>query len=236
MNQHRPTGSPVPGPGSQDGVPRDELAERVAAALRSREPDPAAVDAAAQRIAARVAAAADDRGAVVTPFVRRAGRVAVTGVVTSTIVVAGATAAAAANPYTGFAVAVEHVVQSVGIEWSAMPAGLTREQYDAFWTAGYTAEDQTELAELWSLDDIATKARAGQMILDGQAVPVAPGSADGSAGLPADPAQAARTAFSDAGYEFDDAVELAELWHVSADEAKARAGRMLIEGEQPPLP
>ena len=38
---------------------------------------------------------------------------------------------------------------AVGIEWSAMPAGYTREQYEAFW-ATYTVEDMEALSALWS--------------------------------------------------------------------------------------
>ncbi len=53
---------------------------------------------------------------------------------------------------------------------------LTEAQYDAFWGAGYTVEDMDALAKLWDTGCIETKARAGQLLLDGQPVPVAPGS------------------------------------------------------------
>lgn len=218
MTEHRPT--------------EDDIAARVAAALRSREPAPAATAAAADRIAASVAAApgAAPRGVVRALPVSRAGRIAAAGVVTGTLAVVGAGAAAAANPYSGFAVAVEDAVRAVGVDWSAMPAGYTREQYQAFWDQGYTTDDVAALEDLWQTDATTAKARAGQLLLDGAAVPVAPGEAgpgDGSAGDP-------MSTFWDSGYDFEDAARLAELWQVDVGEAKARAGQLLLDGE--PLP
>ncbi|GIG40794.1 hypothetical protein [Cellulomonas phragmiteti] len=46
----------------------------------------------------------------------------------------------------------------------------------AFWDAGYTYEDAEALAALWGTDVWETKVRAGQALLDGEALPVAPGS------------------------------------------------------------
>ena len=54
--------------------------------------------------------------------------------------------------------------------------GFTAAQASAFWGAGYTADDVTALSALWNSEYSETKARAGQMILDGQTPPVAPGS------------------------------------------------------------
>lgn len=45
---------------------------------------------------------------------------------------------------------------------------------EAFWEAGYTVEDAEALAALWQLDLWDTKARAGQALLDGEPLPVAP--------------------------------------------------------------
>jgi hypothetical protein len=150
--------------------------------------------------------------------------------------VVGAGAAAAANPYTPFAVAVDGIAQAVGVEWSSMPSGYTREQHDAFWGAGYTAADLEELRELWQVDAFEAKARAGQTILDGEALPVVP---DGAAPDDAPPRyldQAEERAYREAGYTFEDAQRLAELWRVDAYEAKVRAAEMLLDGETPPLP
>jgi hypothetical protein len=232
MTKDRPAGTPAPGPRPEGSGRRDDLAELVAAALRSREPDAAATAATAQRIAARIEAA-DDRGAVVTPFARRAGTIVVTGVVASALGVVGAGAAAAANPFSGFAVAVDGVAQAVGVEWSAMPDGYTREQHDAFWGAEYTAEDLEELRDLWNIDALEAKARAGQMILDGETVPVAPsGPVEDVPYLELD----AQEALLEAGITYEDAEQLAELWQIDPVEAKVRAGDMLLRGEELPLP
>ena len=159
MTKDRPAGAPAPGPRPGGSYQHDDLAELVAAALRSREPDAADTAATARRIAAHIeaadvaaadVAAAAGRSGVVTPFVRRAGTIAVTGVVVSALGVVGAGAAAAANPFSGFAAAVDGVAQAVGVEWSAMPEGYTREQHDAFWAAEYTAGDLEALCDLWT--------------------------------------------------------------------------------------
>ena len=231
MTKDRPAGTPASGPRPEGSDQHDAVAELVAAALRSREPDAAATAATAQRIAARIEAA-DDRGGVVTPFARRAGTIAVTGVVASALGVVGAGAAAAANPFSGFAVAVDGVAQAVGVEWSAMPDGYTREQHDAFW-AEYSSGDLEELRDLWNVDALEAKARAGQMILDGETPPVAPGSPDEDVPYLAVDAQEALT---EAGITSDDTRQLAKLWQIGTYEAKVRAGDMLLRGEELPLP
>ncbi|MDQ0372632.1 hypothetical protein [Cellulomonas humilata] len=109
----------------------------------------------------------------------------------------------------------------------------TQERADAFWGAGYYMEDADALADLWHVDLLEAKGRAGQLLLDGQPVPVAPGSSldltdpDTIAGLQLE-------AFWDAGYTGDDGTALAALWHVDVFEAKATAGQMLLAGQ--PLP
>ncbi|AEE47666.1 hypothetical protein [Cellulomonas fimi] len=216
---------PVPGGA---GTPDDDLARAVTAALRSREPDAADVRHATDRIAARIAAA--DGVAAIRPIRRRAGTVAAATVVTSTLAVVGAGAAAAAHPYTPFAEVVEGAAAVVGVEWSAMPAGYTREQYEAFWGQGYTAEDVAVLSDLWQTDATTAKARAGQLLLDGETVPVPPASTPVTEVLD-DPS----TAYWDAGYGPAEAEQLAELWGVDLMEAKARAGRMLVDGQELPV-
>jgi hypothetical protein len=234
MTQDRPTGAPVPGPRPGGDDQHDDLAERVAAALRSREPDAADTMATARRIADRIAAA-DSRRGVVTPFARRAGTIAVTGVVVSALGAAGAGAAAAADPYSEFAAAVDGFAQAVGVEWSSMPHGYTREQHDAFWGAEYTAGDLDTLSDLWDVGYLETKARAGQMILDGETLPVEAGASGPDPEVHSlDPA--AQDAFREAGYTVEDAERLAELWQVDMYEAKARAADMLLDGKTPPLP
>ena len=82
---------------------------------------------------------------------------------------------------------------------------------------------------------LAAKARAGQLILDGETLPVAPG-ASGSVEEAPYPGPEAQDALNEAGITFEDAEQLADLWDVGTDEAKARAGDMLLRGETPPLP
>ena len=208
--------------------PDAELTARISRALRSREsqqPDPAVVTA---LIEARLAQAGPTP---VTLLARRGAKVVAAGVVTSALAVAGAGAAAAANPYSPVARTVENVAHSVGIEWSAMPAGYTREQYEAFW-ATCSVADMEELSALWGTDPVETKARAGQMILDGQtppvtaAAPTAPQAADD---------QVLRDAFWDAGYTVDDLEALSHLWNSEPSETKVHAGRMILDGEQLPV-
>ncbi|WP_421742646.1 hypothetical protein [Cellulomonas sp.] len=115
----------------------------------------------------------------------------------------------------------------------AGPDEYTQERADAFWDAGYYMEDADALAALWHIDLVEAKGRAGQLLLDGQPVPIAPGS---SLDL-TDPdtiAQLQLVAFWDAGYTGDDGATLAALWNVDVIDAKATAGQMLRDGQ--PLP
>lgn len=109
----------------------------------------------------------------------------------------------------------------------------TQERSDAFWGAGYWMEDADALAELWHVGLLEAKGRAGQMLLDGQPVPVAPGSSVDMTDPDVIATLQAR-AFWDAGYTGDDGAALAALWHVDVGEAKATAGQMLRDGQ--PLP
>ena len=111
----------------------------------------------------------------------------------------------------------------------------TQERSDAFWDAGYYMQDANALADLWHVEVIEAKGRAGQMLLDGQPVPIAPGS---SLDL-TDPdtiAELEAEAYWDAGYTGDDGTALAALWNVDVYEAKATAGKMLRAGEPLPIP
>jgi len=111
------------------------------------------------------------------------------------------------------------------------PSGYTWKQYEALWGEGYTAGDVQALVELWATDASGAKSRAGQAVLDGVPVPVAPGTFPD----PLTDADPLWTAFTDAGYTYDDAVALAELWGTDSVEAKARAGRAVLDGESLPV-
>jgi hypothetical protein len=220
------TEHPRPAPARATG---DALEDRIARALRSREPAAGDTAAAAARLEARLAEAAAAPAAPVHLAARRGAKVAAASVAATALVVVGAGAAAASNPYTGFAVAVEGVAHAVGIDWTAMPANYTREQYEAFWASDH-ADDVDRLSALWGTDTTETKARAGQMLLDGEPIPALP---------PVDPAEATEAqqyaAFWDAGYTYEDAEQLAALWGVATSEAKALAGADLLEGQTLPV-
>jgi len=118
---------------------------------------------------------------------------------------------------------------------TAPVTSLTQEQSDAFWAAGYYMEDADALATLWSTDLLQAKSRAGQLLLDGKPVPVAPGS---SLDL-SDPATIESLdlgAFWDAGYTAEDGATLAALWHVDVTEAKISGGHLVRAGQALPIP
>jgi len=170
-----------------------------------------------------------------TPRTRRSAafRLTAIGVAATTLCVGGAGLAAAANPASAFGQAVGTTVHAAGVDWSDMPEGYTRAQYEAFWGAGYSAEDQEALEELWSLDHTETKSRAGQMILDGEQLPFAPGTH--TTPEPSEDQKAAIAAFFEAGYTEQDIKALNDLWDTENVETKARAGQMLLDGEELPL-
>ena len=211
----------------------DELQQRITRALRSRDDAPVAVAAHVEHIEARLAEA-DQPLAPVSHLARRGGKVVAAGVVVSALAVYGAGAAAAANPYSGGARALENVAQAVGLDWSAMPAGYTRAQYETFWGAGYTAADVETLGALWHTDATETKARAGQLILDGSAVPIAPGQT-GETSPGVEPTQAQQDALRGAGYTEQDIETLSGLWHSDELETKAHAGQLILDGQRPPI-
>ena len=164
---------------------------------------------------------------------RRFIRLTAIGVAASGICVAGAGLAAAADPGSSFSQALGSAAEAVGVEWSFMPDGYGQAQYVAFWDAGYSAEDVTALGDLWQLDDTDTKARAGQMILDGDQLPFAPGTHT-SPGVPADTLPALEE-FWAAGYTVEDVAALSALWNTDTLETKTLAGQALLAGETLPV-
>ncbi|GAB4086314.1 hypothetical protein GCM10028784_29440 [Myceligenerans cantabricum] len=214
MNENRPAG-----PGSDD-----EVVARVAAALRSREPSAASTAEAANRIAGLVA----DQLSPAGPRGARRPRAKVIRVVGIGFAASGLVAGAAAGAAAASPAFSQVVYEATGL---GIGAHYTQEQYDAFWGAGFTAEDQVALEELWGTDPVETKAKAGQMMLDGRKLPFEPGS------HVADVAeQAAVDRFLGDGYTTDDAEDLAELWNLdTAYEAKAAGGERLNAGEVLPI-
>lgn len=192
---------------------------------------------------------------------RRRRNVAI-GVIAATLTVAGVGGGVAiAAPDSAAGQALGAALDELGVDWSGMPEGYTKDQYLAFWGAGYTPEDAEALQALWGTDYTETKARAGQMILDGATVPVPPsGSPAGDPGDGVEPTSdptylrptsdpgdgvegnwsedgdvALYTAAIDAGYTIDDIDALAALWGTEWMETKARVGQAVIDGQTLPV-
>ncbi len=124
----------------------------------------------------------------------------------------------------------------------AVPSSLSPAQqqvaWDAYFAAGYGYDDAVQLGKLWNMtaDPGTIKAEAGRRLLAGQTLPIQPHP---NASVPAssvDPAETADiNAFFDAGYTYNDAVQLAQLWSTADPyHAKIDAGRKLLAGV--PLP
>jgi hypothetical protein len=106
-----------------------------------------------------------------------------------------------------------------------------QQEFAAFFDAGYVYSDAQQLASLWHETDITkVKTEAGLKLLDGDQLPVAP------SGTPAPPEDLAVTAFFNAGYDYNDAVKLASMWHESIWQAKIDGGKKLENGETLPIP
>ena len=167
------------------------------------------------------------------------------GVVAGGLLLAGAGGAVAAVAPETMNGVVKTVSNAVGVDWSLMPDGYTKEQYEAFWGAGYSAADVDALNALWHTDSTATKARAGQLILDHKKVPVAPHPEPTSA--PAEPTpgpgatppsaytDAQYQAFWGAGYTTADLPALNTLWHTDSITTKARAGQLILDHKKVPV-
>ncbi|HWS31256.1 MAG TPA: hypothetical protein VN408_00785 [Actinoplanes sp.] len=114
---------------------------------------------------------------------------------------------------------------------------------DAYFEAGYGYDNSVELAELWNLgrDGFAqAKAVGGLKLLNGETLPVKPvANSDGP--VEEEPSNQEedkqREAFFAAGYGWEDAEKLAELWKLpNPGDAKAKAGKKILAGEELPIP
>jgi hypothetical protein len=120
----------------------------------------------------------------------------------------------------------------------ASPSPLTSAQQDqaisAYFAAGYDYNDALALAQLWHMsgDPSTIKAEAGRRLLAGQTLPFKPSAA----GVATAAEDADLNAFFAAGYTYEDAVGLAQLWKTSDPyQAKIDAGRKLIAGQTLPI-
>ena len=137
------------------------------------------------------------------------------------------------------------VALSVGAPGAAAPsvapsyseADLNKD-WAAYFAAGYGYNDAVQLAALWNSQNIGfVKAEAGRRLLAGETLPITPHADPTPTPDPNESAEAAAVqAFFNAGYVWDDAVQLATLWHLDdPSRAKVDAGKMLESGQTLPI-
>lgn len=121
----------------------------------------------------------------------------------------------------------------------SLPPSEQQQDLSAYFAAGYGYEDAVKLAKLWHAapgDIAAVKAEAGRRLLAGQKLPVAAHPNPTGTGTASPATEADLDAFFAAGYGYDDAVQLAHLWHSSDTyQVKIDAGRRLLAGEKLPV-
>jgi hypothetical protein len=121
---------------------------------------------------------------------------------------------------------------------SVAPTFSERQALDAYFDAGYDYEDAMRLAVLWNkkADAYAIKAEAGRRLLAGETLPF-PATPDEDVPETPDPLnEKALDAYFDAGYVYEDAVRLAQIWKLTdPGDAKLRAGKMLLAHKKLPI-
>lgn len=204
----------------------------------NQTPDPAAVYARVEELARKYAW-------------RRRGAQAAGGVALSAGLIAGVTqlpailpADPAASTAPAFQVAAPAVTPTLDPS-APLSEDELKKGIEAFFGAGYGYDNAVELAGLWKLnpDQIGqVKAVAGKKLLAGETLPVKPvpntdGSGDPMDPDPVDPETQKRfDAFFNAGYGWDEAVEIAKLWKIDdPSDAKVEAGKRLLAGETLPV-
>jgi hypothetical protein len=124
--------------------------------------------------------------------------------------------------------------QTLPIPPSGTPATPQELAMQAFWNAGYDYTDAQTLGQMWHETDLSqVKVEAGQKLEDGETLPIQP-STPKTPDSPA--ADSAVNAFFNAGYTYDDAVQLSKVWHTTdAYQAKVMGGNKLENGETLPI-
>ncbi len=118
----------------------------------------------------------------------------------------------------------------------------------AFWDAGFSYDQLLALAEYWQLESFDAKVKAGFFILDDARFIVDRAIADATPDPhhePADPSYGSVTsphtdrdahrAFWDAGYTQEQLELLSDVWDLTEEAAKAKAGRFILEGDEEPI-
>ncbi|HVV74565.1 MAG TPA: hypothetical protein VHC43_00900 [Mycobacteriales bacterium] len=121
---------------------------------------------------------------------------------------------------------------------SGTPATADDLAYQAFFNAGYTYDDAVKLGQAWHETDISQiKIEAGKKLENGETLPVAPSGKEAPTSPQAQADASAAQAFFDAGYTYDDAVRLAQMWNTTDTyHAKVEGGQKLENGESLPVP
>ena len=105
--------------------------------------------------------------------------------------------------------------------------------YAAFFNAGYTWDEAVKFAKLWHIKDPSdAKVAAGKKLLAGETLPIKPKPANVKAALESKRVDA----FFTKGYDVDDAIKLAKIWHLKdAWAAKVEGGKRILAGQTLPL-
>jgi hypothetical protein len=106
-------------------------------------------------------------------------------------------------------------------------------QLDAFFGAGYTWDEAVKLAKIWHLNDPSdAKTMAGKKLLAHETLPVKPSAANVAIAREEKQVEA----FFKKGYDVEDAVKLAKLWHLkTAYKAKVAGGKRILAGQSMPI-
>jgi hypothetical protein len=114
------------------------------------------------------------------------------------------------------------------------PSYTKSQEMTAYFDAGYDYANAQDLAQLWGEGVYQAKADGGLKLLEGGTLPVKPNED------PISPTQsqddAAVQAFFAAGYTYDDAVTLGNIWNESSYAAKGDGGQKLLNGDKLPIP
>jgi hypothetical protein len=157
--------------------------------------------------------------------------------------------------------------QTLPIPPSGTPETQAQKAQAEFFAAGYDSTDAVTLSQRWHETDLShVKTQAGQDLLDGRTLPIKPSgesltqaegsstaqkliltksearkqalaSSTGSTVVVPTKQDEALQAYFAAGYDYDDAVTLSNMWHDSnVFQVKTDAGQKLLDGGSLPIP